>query len=149
MHANTEYSGELLTPTVQIKQFSLGGRNLRCWYLVNACPNWNANTAAWGKNTIRRALPMSFVFFSSPLSLKFSPQEGTSCSRPLPRIAMEANNWGCKAAQPTGSKRAAAAQADLSMSFPLSVVWCVKVSALSPSRSSRGKWSPLASAALG
>lgn len=29
---------------------------------------------------------------------------------------MEANNWGCKAAQPTGRKRAAA---DLSMSFPL------------------------------
>lgn len=62
---------------------------------------------------------------------------------------MEANNWGYKAAQPTGRKRAAAAQADLSMSFALCVVWRVKVSALLQTRSSRGKWSPLASAALG
>jgi hypothetical protein len=43
---------------------------------------------------------------------------------------MAANNRGPKAAQPTASKRAAAAQADLSMSFPRCVVWRVKVSAL-------------------
>ncbi|PON26156.1 hypothetical protein TGAM01_v205100 [Trichoderma gamsii] len=35
---------------------------------------------------------------------------------------MAANNWGLKAAQPTASKRAAAAQADLSMSFPRCVM---------------------------
>lgn len=110
-------------------QSSLGGRTLRCWYLVRT-----GMLAPWvwtKKDTIWRALSILY-HLASFLCLFveiFSPR-GDIVFSASARIAMAANNRGPKAAQPTASKRAAAAQADLSMSFPRCVVWRVKVSAL-------------------